>query len=137
MDYVENELTYEEYVSLRSSVGWKIFSKEQTKKCIDNSLYTITAKNNNQIVAMGRLIGDGMYYILVDIVVRPEYQNIGIGSKIIDVIIEYVKNETPIGGRASIQLISEKGKEEFYLKKGFKTIPHEYCGCGMRKVIMK
>lgn len=137
MDYVENKLIYEEYVSLRSSVGWNIFSKEQTQKCIDNSLYTITAKNNNQIVAMGRLIGDGMYYILVDIIVRPEYQNRGIGSKIVDIIIDYVNKETCIGGRASIQLISEKGKEEFYLKKGFKAIPHEYCGCGMRKIIMK
>ncbi len=31
----------------------------------------------------------------------------------------------PIGGRASIQLISEVGKEDFYLKQGFKLIPHD------------
>lgn len=40
-----------------------------------------------------------------------------------------------IGGRVSIQLIAEKGKEGFYEKMGFKKIPHENCGSGMRKVI--
>lgn len=52
-------------------------------------------------------------------------------------LIEYVRNRTTIGGRSSIQLIAEKGKEEFYEKAGFKRIPHDYCGSGMRKVIHK
>lgn len=33
---------------------------------------------------MGRLIGDGMYYMIADIVVQPDYQKQGIGSKIIN-----------------------------------------------------
>ena len=45
--------------------------------------------------------------------------------------------ETPVGGRSSIQLIAEKGKESFYEKLGFKSIPHEFCGSAMRKVIRK
>ena len=74
---------------------------------------------------------------MVDIVVHPAYQGKGIGSKIVDMIIEYVDKETPVGGRSSIQLIAEKGKEAFYEKRGFKLIPHEFCGSGMRKVIRK
>ena len=54
-----------------------------------------------------------------------------------DILLEYVDNRTLIGGRSSVQLIAELGKEEFYLKKGFKLIPHEFCGSGMRKVIKK
>ena len=50
-------------------------------------------------------------------------------------IIEYVDKTTPVGGRSSIQLIAEKGKETFYEKMGFKIIPHEFCGSGMRKFI--
>ena len=46
-------------------------------------------------------------------------------------------DRTPDGGRASVQLIAEKEKENFYIKKGFKCIPHEFCGCGMRKIIKK
>ena len=86
---------------------------------------------------MGRLIGDGMYYIIADVIVEPKHQSRGIGSQIIDKLIHYVEKETPDGGRASIQLVAEKGKEEFYIRKGFKVIPHEFCGSGMRKVIRK
>lgn len=78
-----------------------------------------------------------MYYMIADIVVQPNCQKHGIGSRIINMLTEYVDKETPIGGRSSIQLIAEKGKEIFYEKLGFKIIPHEFCGSGMRKVIRK
>jgi hypothetical protein len=51
--------------------------------------------------------------------------------------LDYTDSQTPSGSRASIQLIAEKGKEEFYEKLGFKKIPHEHCGSGMRKIIHK
>ena len=137
MEYRENSLTYQEYASLRNSVGWNNFSEEQAAKSIGNSLYVITVAYHDRTIAMGRLIGDGMYYLIVDVVVRPEFQGRGIGSRIIDLLLEYVDNKTPIGGRSSVQLIAEKGKEEFYLKKGFKLIPHDFCGSGMRKVIQR
>lgn len=107
MEYKENILVYEDYCKLRESVG------------------------------MGRLIGDGMYYMIVDVVVQPDYQKQGIGNKIVRKMIEYVDAGTPTGGRSSIQLIAEKGKETFYKKMGFKLIPHEFCGSGMRMVIHK
>jgi len=137
MIYRENELSYKEYVSLRSSVDWMNFSEEQQKKSIQNSLYTVTAVEQEQTIGMGRLIGDGLYYLIVDVVVHPQFQGKGIGSQIIDMLLQYVDKETPVGGRSSVQLIAEKGKEDFYIKKGFKRIPHEYCGSGMRKVIRK
>lgn len=137
MEYKENMLDYEDYFRLRESVGWINYSKEQTQEAINNSLYTIIAIDNSQTVGMGRLIGDGMYVMIVDIVVEPNYQKQGIGSKIVGMILDFVSKKTPIGGRSSIQLIAEKGKESFYEKIGFKKIPHEFCGSGMRKVIYK
>lgn len=137
MDYKENTLSYEDYCRLRQSVGWANFSKTQTEKSLERSLYTVVANSDDQAVGMGRLIGDGMYYMIVDIVVLPTYQKLGIGSTILNMIVDYVNRETPVGGRSSIQLIAEKGKEKFYEKRGFKIIPHEFCGSGMRKVIRK
>ncbi len=137
MRYMENVLCYEDYSKLRESVGWMLFSKEQTQMALMNSLYTVIAVKDSQTVGMGRLTGDGMYYMIVDIVVQPNYQKQGIGTKIVNMIIEFVDKETPNGGRSSIQLIAEKGKETFYEKIGFKIIPHEFCGSGMRKVIRK
>ena len=137
MRYMENVLCYEDYSKLRESVGWMLFSKEQTQMALMNSLYTVIAVKDSQTVGMGRLTGDGMYYMIVDIVVQPSYQKQRIGTKIVNMIIEFVDKETPSGGRSSIQLIAEKGKETFYEKIGFKIIPHEFCGSGMRKVIRK
>ena len=137
MEYCENSLTCADYIALRESVGWNNFSEEQILKSIQNSIFDIVAAEHGQTVAMGRLIGDGMYYLIADIIVRPEYQGKGIGSGIVDRLLAYVEANTPIGGRASVQLIAEKGKEDFYTKKGFKRIPHEFCGSGMRKVIRK
>lgn len=138
MEYKENVLTYEDYFNLRESVGWMNFSKEQTQKALLNSIYTVIAVDDyGDAVGMGRLTGDGMYYMIVDIAVCPDYQKKGIGTEIINMLITYVRGETPVGGRSSIQLIAEKGKESFYEKIGFKKIPHECCGFGMRKVIRK
>lgn len=137
MEYKENTLSYEDYCRLRQSVGWTNFSKTQTEKSLERSLYTVVAGSDGQAVGMGRLIGDGMYYMIVDIVVLPTYQKMGIGSTILNMIVDYVNRETPVGGRSSIQLIAEKGKEKFYEKRGFKIIPHDFCGSGMRKVIRK
>lgn len=78
-----------------------------------------------------------MYLIIADIVISPAYQKKGVGSKITSMLIEYAAKKLPSGGQTSIQLISEKGKETFYEKLGFKRIPNDFCGSGMRKVICK
>ena len=137
MEYQENVLCYEDYCRLRESVGWTNFSKEQTQAALSNSLYTVAVFENSQAVGMGRLIGDGMYLVIADIVVNPVYQGKGIGSKIVSMLIEYTTKELPDGGRTSIQLISEKGKEPLYEKLGFKRIPNDFCGSGMKMVIRK
>lgn len=137
MEYKENALTYEAYCELRKSVEWMELPKSKIENSIKNSICTVTVFDENIAVGMGRLIGDGIYYIIVDVVVNPDYQGKGIGSKIIKMLIDYVDKETPVGSRSSIQLISEKGKESFYEQLGFKKIPHEFCGSGMRKVVRK
>ena len=137
MEYKENVLSYEDYYRLRESVGWNNFSMIQAQTALDNSLYTIIAAKDNETVAMGRLIGDGQYYMIVDVIVHPDFQNQKIGTSILNMLLKYVDDHTPSGGRSSIQLISEKGKEPFYETLGFKKIPHEFCGSGMRRVIRK
>jgi GNAT superfamily N-acetyltransferase len=84
---------------------------------------------------MGRVVGDGMYFTIVDVVVRPEYQGQKIGSTIVNRLVEIIQAEAPKGARLSIQLIAAQGKEQFYVKQGFKILPHENCGPALRKVI--
>lgn len=135
MEYKENTLSYEDYVRLRESAGWLNFSKEQSENAISHSLYIATAVEGQETIAMGRLIGDGQYHLIADVIVHPDFQHRKIGTSILNMLLHYVSENTPAGGRSSVQLIAEPGKEPFYESLGFKRIPHEYCGCGMRKII--
>ena len=133
--YSENIPDIETYYDLRKSVDWNNFCPEQTQKAIDNSVFFILAKDDDKAVAMGRVVGDGMYYTIVDVVVRPEYQGQKIGSTIVNRLVELIQKDVPDGARISVQLIAAQGKEEFYVKQGFKILPHEFCGPALRKVI--
>ncbi len=137
MEYKENMLSYEDYYRLRASVGWKNFSRLQAETALNHSLYTVIAVENDHTAAMGRLIGDGQYYMIVDVIVHPNFQKQKIGTSILHILLDYIDHHTPDGGRASVQLIAEKGKESFYETLGFKRVPHEFCGSGMRKIIHK
>ena len=133
----ENQLNYETYYTLRESVGWNNWSKEQAEKALENSYYSIVIFYNDNAIGMGRVVGDGIYFIIVDVVVRPEYQGRKIGTTIMNSILEYIEKNMCEGSRISVQLLAEVGKEQFYIKQGFKLVPHEYCGPALRKIIYK
>ena len=133
----ENQLNYETYYTLRESVGWNNWSKEQAEKALENSYYSIVIFYNDNANGMGRVVGDGIYFTIVDIVVRPEYQCRKIGTTIMNSILEYIEKNMCEGSRVSVQLLAEVGKEQFYIKQGFKLVPHEYCGPALRKIIYK
>lgn len=132
---VVNRLGYEDYASLRASVGWAPLSREQAQHALQADLHHVAAVENGRVVGMGRLVGDGLYHILADLVVRPEYQGRGIGRDLVRRLVAYVQERTPPGGRASLQLIAEPGKEAFYEGLGFRRLPHAFCGAGMRLVL--
>ena len=67
----------------------------------------------------------------------PAYQEKGIGTEIIRRLLYYLKEQTPENGRTSIQLIAETGKEQFYEKFGFESVPNGTSGSGMRMIIRK
>lgn len=133
----ENQLNYETYYTLRESVGWNNWSKEQAEKALENSYYSIVIFYNDNAIGMGRVVGVGIYFTIVDIVVRPEYQGRKIGTTIMNSILEYIEKNMCEGSRVSVQLLAEVGKEQFYIKQGFKLVPHEYCGPALRKIIYK
>ena len=80
----ENNLTYEEYLEMINSVGWKCPSKRLLEKSLKNSM-TVKYIQNGNIVGMARLVTDNGYMALVsDVIVKPEYQGKHIGKKMIN-----------------------------------------------------
>lgn len=131
----ENCLDYEIYTTLRSLVAWENYEANFVKRGLEQSYYSLVAFEEETPVAMARLVGDGIYLVISDVVVIPEYQKKGIGSELIRRLTEYVAGQVPPGGRTSLQLLAAVGKEPFYEKMGFRKLPHENCGAGFRKVI--
>lgn len=137
MEFKENVLTAEIYCELRSRVEWMSFNIEQIERGLSNSLYSITVFDMDRPIGMGRIVGDGIYHIICDVVVDPDHQGKGIGTKIMNRLLQYLEEQTPENGRTSVQLIAERGKESFYEKFGFEAVPNESSGSGMRMIIRK
>lgn len=132
---IENDLSANEYNNLRSRIGWDTKDIDIVQNAIRKSVIIKKATFKNKTVGMARAIGDGIYYLIVDVLVDPEYQKNGIGKKLIEEIEKEVENRTRKGQKCSINLVSINGKEEFYEKCGFKKIPFDYTGYGMIKRI--
>lgn len=129
---IENNISIEEFIELRKSVGLNDLPEVQVKKMIENSIYTIVVKDNEKPVGMGRLVGDGAYvYYLQNINVRPEYQKSGVGTLIINSLLEFIKKDKIEGTDVMVLLMSSKNSEGFYKKFGFRLRPNKDEGCGM------
>ena len=130
IQFIDKNPTAEEYNYIRKQVGWTGYKISEINEGFKSTLYCVCAYENNKIVAMARVIGDGiMVFYIQDVIVLPQYQRQGIGSIMMNKIMQYIKansvNNTIIG------LMSASGKEEFYEKYGFIKRPNEKMGCGM------
>ena len=134
---IHDDLNADEYNKLRVEVGWEIKNPLIVEKAIRNSTIIKKATYDNKIVGMARAIGDGMSYLLVDVVVSSKYQKQGIGKKLVNSIKDDIKNETMTGEYSTINLISIRGMEKFYKSCGFEVVPFGYNGKGMRMKIEK
>lgn len=133
---IENQLSLEEYLGLRASVCWKVLQKEQAEKALQNSIYTVCAYDGDQPVGMGRVVGDGAVIVYIqDLVVHPEHQGQGVGRKIMEQILQFVRNMNPEGNEMMLCLMCAKGRESFYQKFGFLARPTDALGPGMIQYI--
>lgn len=121
-----------EYLAIRRKVGWKILRKEQAEKALENSLYVVAAYENDTLVGMGRIVGDGAVICYVqDLIVIPESQGNGIGSRILKKLIAYVEELRQEHSEMMLCLMCAKGRELFYEKHGFLARPTGQLGPGM------
>ena len=134
---IHDNINVDEYNKLRVEAGWEIKNPLIVEKAIRNSTIIKKATYDSKTVGMARAIGDGMSYLLVDVVVSSKYQKQGIGKKLVNSIIDAIKNETMAGEYSTINLISIRGMEKFYESCGFEAVPFGYNGKGMRIKIEK
>ena len=66
---------------------------------------------------MGRIIGDGqIYFYIQDVIVKPKYQGIGYGKRLMDELMEWWENNHD--RRGFMMLMAAEGKAAFYEQYG-------------------
>ncbi len=130
---IENDISVEEYLYIRNKVNWRILTESQAAQAIEKSLIFVKAVDDkNKVVGMGRIVGDGAVVCYIqDLVVIPEAQGKGIGSCIINRLIDFVKMLREENTTMMLCLMCAKGRESFYMKHGFIARPTDNLGPGM------
>ena len=119
---VENQLSANDCIRLKIATGFRNRPIDQVERALKNDLLDVVAIVNNEVVGMGRLVGDGvMYWYLQEIIVLPEYQGKGIGTGIVNYLLEYIKKHTEDETFTSVGLTAAEGKTSFYERFGFQN----------------
>ena len=128
----ENVNNVKEYNELCEAVGWGEYDEKIAQKALDNTYYSVSIYDDDEIIGYGRLIGDTIIFMYIhDIMVKPKYQGKKYGAMIMKKLLEKVyeiKKENP---ELLVYLGSVKGREGFYKKYGFIERENAGLGAGM------
>ncbi len=126
------KLRVEEYQSLRKTTGWDMLEDKVVSAALENDLFSLCVYDNEKLIGMGRVVGDGfIYFYIQDIVVIPEYKGKGVGKLIMENVEAYLSKTA--NNNSFIGLMAAEGVKEFYYKFGYRERPDSRPG--MFKVV--
>lgn len=132
----QNTLTAEEFCALQQSVGFGLPDEDQVADALRASLVTFKYVENGRTLGMGRVVGDGARnFYLQDVFIHPDAQRRGIGTAIVDALLNWIKSSIPAGRTATVGLMAATGKEPFYERFGFSARPNARQGSGMQRFL--
>ena len=128
----ENVNSIEEFNYLYDAVGWGSYDEKVSEKALANTMYSVSAYDDDKIIGYGRIIGDGICFLYIhDVMVIPKYQNKKIGSQIMNKLLEKVNQIKIENPYVRVYLGASKGKEKFYERFGFIKREDANLGSGM------
>lgn len=132
-----NTIDVQDYLRIRAEVGWITLLDTQAKKALDNSICVFGAYDDDHLIGMGRIVGDGAVICYIqDLIVVPDYQSKGVGSMLLTHLTEYVRNLKEQDSQMMLCLMCAKGREQFYEKHGFIARPTSELGPGMIQYLL-
>ena len=126
--YIEQEILH-----LYASVGWTAYTDhpEQLRKGFENSMLTLAAYEDDQLLGIIRTVGDGHTIVFVqDILVFPEHQRKGVGSALLQAILDRYSHVR------QIELATDNTPKTiaFYKSMGFREMSEIGC-CGFMRIM--
>ena len=122
--------TNKEFNELFESVGWGNREEEKINKHREKSDFAVCVYVLDEIVGMARVVGDGSYYTVYDVVTKQKYQGKGIGTILMNEVVSYYKSIED--DDTYLYLGASENREKFYEKFGFKARPYDGIGAGMK-----
>jgi GNAT superfamily N-acetyltransferase len=117
--YEEKVPNPEDYCEMRVKAGLSPKSLEAAIIGLPNTLYGISIRDDEVLIAMGRVVGDGACnFEVVDVAVDPSYQGQGLGRKIMEHIDNYLSSVALSGSYVS--MIADE--PIFYEKLGYRLV---------------
>lgn len=90
-------------------------SLEDIAIAIENSNPVVSVWDNEKLIGCGRATSDGIYRATIwDVVIHPEYQGFGLGSKLVETLISH-----PYLSRVERIYLMTTHQQKFYEKIGF------------------
>lgn len=120
---IKEYTTYQEdeIMNLYTSVGWTAYTDhpDTLKKGFENSMLTLAAYEDEQLLGIIRTVGDGQTIVFIqDLLVFPEYHRKGIGSALIRAVLDRYSHVR------QIKLTTDNTPETvgFYTSMGFREL---------------
>jgi ribosomal protein S18 acetylase RimI-like enzyme len=122
----DTSVTPNEIMTLHKACGstnWSLGNEIVWKDCIEQSLCTVSARQEGQLVGVGFLVGNARHAQLVDIVVDPEARGDRVGTRITEALIADAEKR----GVRYLGLVRDPNQpwlKSYYESLGFSNIEH-------------
>jgi GNAT superfamily N-acetyltransferase len=107
----------DDYLRLRRVAGLTPRSMAAAEKGLPNTVAGVVIRKDGRAVGMGRLIGDGLFYQVVDIAVEPEHQKKGLGKAIMACLMAELDKQAT--SEIYVSLIADGEAHRLYAQFGF------------------
>lgn len=123
------------YCFLREQTGLSSKSLAAAELGLPQSLLMVYLTDGEQIIGMGRLVGDGALHCQVcDIAVLPHYQGQGLGKRIMDALMAQIRL---LPSTCYVNLIADGDAQFLYQQYGFADVGPKSVGMGLVIPLMK
>jgi GNAT superfamily N-acetyltransferase len=110
-----------EHRALSLAVGWgESFWWESMPASLAGSVCGVVVHEDDELVGMGRVVGDGAFYFYVqDVAVRPDRQHRGLGRVIVEDLVVQIREIA--AGHCFVGLFATPQAERLYASLGWRA----------------
>ncbi len=119
-----------DYRRLRDTSGLTPRSMAAAEAGLPNSLFGLHVRHGEDVVGMGRLVGDGALFVhVVDVAVDPRHQGQGIGRTIMTALLAHIAAIAP--AEIYVSLMANGDAHRLYAKFGFSPVTPDARGMAL------